>query len=116
VKRKKMPWISVEKKVIGTVELKEEEAPPAPPAPPSPIIASFLEEHRKLKAIIDRHGTRGECVTRGTLESEGNVSSERLGKHIDVFRAHHAVSEVDGDILCGRESLSKLKKKIRLEL
>ena len=110
-----MAWVSVEKKVIGTVELKEKGVPP-PIVPPSPIVASFIEEHRKLKGIIDRLGKQGLCVTRSTLESEGKVSSERLGKHIDVFRAHSAISEVDGDILCGREALSKLKDKIRLEL
>ena len=110
-----MAWVSVEKKVIGTVELKEAAAPPTP-VPPSPIVASFIEEHRRLKGIIDRLGKQGLCVTQGTLESEGNVSSERLGKHIDVFRAHSAISEVDGDILCGRESLTRLKDKLKLEL
>ena len=110
-----MPWVTVEKKVIGTVEIQEEEEVP-PVVPPSPIIADFIEEHRKLKNVIDRLGKQGLCVTRSTLESEGNVSSERLGKHIDVFRAHSAISEVDGGILCGRESLTRLKDKLKLEL
>ena len=110
-----MPWVSVEKKVIGTVEIQEEgEVPPVVPTPP--IISDFIEEHRKLKAIIDRQGTRGLCVTRGTLESEGKVTGERLDKHLDVFHDHHALEEVDGEVLCGRTALYDLKRKIKLEL
>jgi len=86
------------------------------PGPTLPIIEAFIEEHRKLKEIIDRYGARGVCVTRSTLEKESGIKGERLEKHIDVFQAHSAISEVDGDILCGREALSKLKEKIKLEL
>ena len=111
-----MPWRTAERKVIGTVVISEEGAPPMPHAPPTPAVQAFLDEHRRLKKTLDSYGAKGMCVTRSTLEKEGRVSGDILDKHIDVFRAHSAISEVDGDILCGREALSKLKKKIRLEL
>ena len=110
-----MPWVSVEKKVIGTVELKEKEEVP-PVVPPSPLIADFLEEHRKLKNIIDKYGTRGECVTRGTLESEGNVSGESLDNHIRLFENHDALGSITEEGFCGKTALTELKKKMKMEL
>lgn len=110
-----MVWVSVEKKVIGTVELKEKgEVPPV--VPPSPIISDFIEEHRKLKAIIDRHGKSGLCVSRSTLESEGKVEGERLDKHIKMFVDHDAASAITDEGICGREAIKELKKKLEVEL
>jgi len=105
--------------VVGSVEVGRGgpvTTPTPGPAPTPATIEAFIEEHRKLKEIIDRYGARGVCVTRSTLEKESGIKGERLDKHIDVFQAHSAISEVDGDILCGREALSKLKEKIKLEL
>ena len=114
-----MPWVSVEKKVIGTVELKEKGVAPVPPAPPTPVITSFLDEHRKLKGIIDKHGGRGACVTRSTLEREGKVSGERLDQHIRVFEKSDAASpitEEGEEVLCGKEAVRELKRKLEVEL
>ncbi|GAH25227.1 unnamed protein product [marine sediment metagenome] len=113
-----MPWVSVEKKVIGTVELREEGVPPVVPpvVPPSPIIASFIDEHRKLKAIIDKHGTRGECVTRGTMESEGEVMGERMDMHIQKFKEHDVFESITEEGFCGKEALKRLKTKLEVEL
>lgn len=113
-----MPWVSVEKKVIGTVELKEKAVPP-PVVPPSPIIADFIEEHRKLKAIIDRHGKNGLCVARGTLETEGGIVGEQLDRHIRVFTGSDAASpitEEGEEVFCGKSAIKELKRKLEVEL
>ncbi|RLG35333.1 hypothetical protein DRN97_00040 [Methanosarcinales archaeon] len=102
--------------VIGTVEVESGPGPGPGPGPSPSVIDSFIEEHRKLKNILDRYGAQGMCVPRSALERESGIKGERLDKHIEVFQAHSAISEVDGDILCGREALSKLKEKIKLEL
>ena len=108
-----MPWVSVEKKVIGTVELKEREEVPVPP---TPIVLSFIEEHRKLKGIVDKYGTRGECVTRSTLESEGDVMGERMDMHIQKFKEHDVFESITEDGFCGKEALKRLKTKLEVEL
>lgn len=110
-----MPWVTVEKKVIGTVELKEKAVSP-PAVPPSPIIADFIEEHRKLKNVIDRLGKQGLCVTRSTLESEGNVSGESLDSHIRLFENHDALGSITEEGFCGKSALIELKKRMKMEL
>lgn len=114
-----MAWVSVEKKVIGTVELKEEGVPPRPPrppAPPTPDVLSFIEEHRRLKGIIAKYGTRGECVTRGTMESEGKVTGERMDMHIQKFKEHDVFESITEDGFCGKEAIKRLKTKLEVEL
>jgi hypothetical protein len=116
-----MVWTTVERKVIGTVVISEEAptTPTTPPMPPSPVIASFLEEHRRLKAIIDRYGAKGTCITRGTLESEGEVTGERLDKHIRVFEDSDAASpitEEGEEVLCGKSAIKELKRKLEVDL
>ena len=111
-----MPWRTAERKVIGTVVISEEGAPPRPPTPPTPAVQSFIDEHRKLKAIIDRHGEKGSCITRTTLESEGKVTSEALDRHIRLFENHDALGSITEEGFCGKEALKKLKNKLKMEL
>ena len=114
-----MAWVSVEKKVIGTVELKEEGVPPVVPEPvvsPSPDVLSFIEEHRKLKGIIAKYGTQGLCVSRPTLESEGEVMGERLDMHIQKFKEHDVFESITEDGFCGKEAIKRLKAKLEVEL
>ena len=113
-----MPWISVEKKVIGTVELKEKAVPP-PVVPPAPDVLSFIEEHRKLKRIMDNYGAKGACVPRSTLEREGGVVGEQLDRHIRVFTGSDAASpitEEGEEVFCSKSSIRELKKKLEVEL
>jgi hypothetical protein len=113
-----MPERVVQRVKLADVDIKSgvPPRPPVPPAPPSPIVASFIEEHWKLKAIIDRHGTRGECVTRGTLESEGKVTGERMNLHIQKFKEHDVFESITEDGFCGKEALKQLKTKLEVEL
>jgi len=114
-----MPWKTAERKVIGTVVISEEGAPPRPPAPPSPIIADFIAEHRKLKRILDNYGAKGACVPRSTLEKEGGIVGEQLDRHIRVFTGSDAASpitEEGEEVLCSKSSIRELKKKLEVEL
>jgi len=118
-----MGWVSVEKKAIGTVELKEEEVPVVPPIVPEPvvppIISDFIEEHRKLKAILDKYGATGACVPRSTLEREGGIVGEQLDRHIRVFTNSDAASPITGEgeeVLCGKSAIKVLKHKLEVEL
>ena len=113
-----MPWVSIEKKVIGTVEIQEEEeVPPVVPTPP--IISDFIEEHRKLKRILDNYGAKGACVPRSTLEREGGIVGEQLDRHIRVFTGSDAaspVTEEGEEVFCGKNAIKELKRKLEVEL
>lgn len=103
--------------VVGRVDVGGEGE--APPAPSTPAIEAFVEEHRKLKKIIDDFGKQGLCVTRGTLERKGGVKGEDLDRHIHVFRGSDAASpitEEGKEVLCGKKALSALKKKMKIEM
>ncbi len=113
-----MPWATAERKVIGTVVISEEGVPPAP-APPTPEIQAFIDEHRKLKGILDKHGAQGACVPRSTLEREGGVVGEQLDRHIRVFTGSDAASpitEEGEEVLCGKSAIKELKRKLEVEL
>lgn len=112
-----MVWKIAEQKIIGTVLLVEEPTP-KPPIP-VPIIQSFIDEHRKLKGILDKYGAKGACVPRSTLEREGGVSGEQLDRHIRVFTGSDAASpitEEGEEILCSKSSIRELKKRLEVEL
>ena len=111
-----MVWKTAEKKIIGTVEIREEGEEPTPPVPVSDIIKDFVKEHAALKGIIDGYGKKGLCVTKGTLISDSKLSAERLDKHIDVFKEHDFVTTTSEDTVCGRESIRELKKRLEVEL
>lgn len=112
-----MPWVTAEKKEIGIVVIEEEGVPTPPPVTPVPTVyESFMKEHRKLKVILDRYGKRGECVTIGTLATEGGVDEERAKKHVDVFVSNDYVAPITEDGVCGREAIKELKKQLQEEL
>jgi len=118
-------WKTAEKKIIGTVLLVEEGVTPRPVTPtpkppvPVPIIQSFIDEHKKLKAILDSYGAKGACVPRTTLEKEGGIVGEQLDRHIRVFTNSDAaapITEEGEEVLCSKNAIRELKKKLEVEL
>ena len=106
--------------VIGTVDVSGGGPGPGPgPGPAPSVIDSFIEEHRKLKSILDRYGAQGMCVPRSVLERESGIAGKRLDQHLRVFEGSDAVApitEEGEEVLCGKSAIEELKKKIKLEL
>jgi len=106
--------------VIGSVDVGRGGPVTTPtPGPALPIIEAFIEEHRKLKEIIDRYGARGVCVTRSALEKESGISGEQLDRHIRVFTGSDAaahITEEGEEVLCGKRAIEELKRKLEVEL
>ncbi len=110
-------------RIVQRVKLAEVDIKPGGPKPPKPpvpsVIKEFLEEHKRLKAIIDKYGKRGMCVTRSTLEKDSGVKGERLEKHIRDFISSDVLSSVTEkgeEVLCGKESIREFKKRLEVEL
>ncbi|RLG43630.1 MAG: hypothetical protein DRN81_06140 [Thermoproteota archaeon] len=104
--------------VIGTVEVGGPGPGPGPGPSPS-VIDSFIEEHRKLKNILDRYGAQGMCVPRSVLERESGIAGKRLDQHLRVFEGSDTaatITEEGEEVLCGKTAIEELKKKIKLEL
>lgn len=106
-----MVWRTAEKKIIGTVLLVEEKPPV-----PVPVIEAFLKEHADLKRIIEGYGKRSECVSRSTLEIDSKLSPERVGKHLELFKAHDVAIDITPEGVCGKDALRKFKELLEVEL
>jgi len=105
--------------VIGTVEVESGPGPGPGPGPAPSVIDSFIEEHRKLKRILDNYGAKGMCVPRSVLERESGITGKRLDQHLRVFEGSDAaapITEEGEEVICGKSAIEELKKKIKLEL
>lgn len=121
-----MPERVVQRVRLADVDIKPPVAPtPIPPVrtptPPVrlPIIESFIEEHKKLKSILDRYGAEGKCARRSELERESGITGKRLDQHLRVLTnsdAAASITEEGEEVLCGKRAIEELKKKIKLEL
>lgn len=102
-----MPWVVDEEKGIGYVEVApEEEKPPKPPG-------TFLEEHERIKAEIDKAAKEAKCSSVEELAKHTGYSKETIREHGDVFLIDKYVVSPDGDYLCSGESIAKMRDKIK---
>jgi len=97
----------VETKQIAKVGIQREETTPV-----SSDITDFIEEHKKLKTIIDRAGAS--CITLEELMEKSGLSEERLQKHVDLFAEDDYVAQATKQAICNRRAIEEMAKRLGL--
>jgi hypothetical protein len=75
-------------------------------------IDEFLMRHEIIRSIIDSVGFKGMCATPEAIRERVSISEEELRLHQTLFDIDGYSAEVSPNILCGRESIRVLEKRL----
>ena len=126
----------IEEKVVGSVHIGEVVAPPISPVRPSyvapyvapaviPVAAArkveqvptkFLEEHKKIKAYLDKEGKKYLCPPVSEIMETTGLSENDVQLHISVMVEDEALAVVkkgDNPVVCSIDAMQRLVENLR---
>jgi len=86
-----MVWKTAERTIVGQVSIgKTPTAPPYVPPPITPpitppVTATFLADHKKIKAYLDKEGKKYLCPRIDEVAGTTGLSADVVQLHIDVM-------------------------------
>lgn len=75
-------------------------------------INDFLLRHEMVRSVVDRTGFKGMCATSEGIKERVNISDEELRLHQMLFDIDGYTAVVSPNILCGRESIRVLERRL----
>ena len=101
--------IVVEEKIIARAEISRPGAVPGAP----PTAAISLEEHKKVKTIIDRAGERGDCVPIDTLASEAGMPEEKVNASMAILKEDEYSTQCCPTYICSYRAAENMLSRIK---
>jgi len=75
-------------------------------------IDDFIMRHEMIKSIIDSLGFKGMCATLEAIKEHIDISDEEMRLHKTLFEIDGYSAEVSPNVLCGRESIRVLERRL----
>ena len=75
-------------------------------------IDDFLLRHEMIRSLIDTTGFKGMCATSEAIKERVSISNEELSLHKTLFGLDNYSVEASPNILCGRESIRVLERRL----
>ena len=75
-------------------------------------IDNFILRHEMVRSIIDGVGFKGMCATSEAIKERVNISDEEIKRHKTLFGIDGYSIEASPNILCGRESIRVLERRL----
>lgn len=101
--------VVVEEKIIARAEITRPGGVPGAP----PTAAISLEEHKKVKTIIDRAGERGNCVPIDTLASEAGITEEKVNASVAFLKEDEYSTQCCPTYVCSYRAAENMLARIR---
>ena len=75
-------------------------------------IDDFILRHEMVRSMVDATGFKGMCATSDAIKERVSISDEEIKLHKDLFGIDGYSAEASPNVLCGRESLRVLERRL----
>lgn len=115
-----MVWKTADRRVVGQVSIgKTPTTPVTPPYTPPitpPVTATFLADHKKIKAYLDKEGKKYLCPRIDEVAGTTGLSADVVQLHIDVMSEDEAIAVVQKGVnptICSVDGMQRLIVNLR---
>ena len=75
-------------------------------------IDDFILRHEMVRSVIDTTGFKGMCATSEAIKERVSIGDEEIKLHKTLFGIDGYSVEASPNILCGRESIRVLERRL----
>ena len=75
-------------------------------------IDDFILRHEMIQSVIDSTGFKGMCATSEAIKERVSIGDEEIRLHKTLFDIDGYSVEASPNVLCGRESIRVLERKL----
>ena len=118
-----MVWKVADRTIVGQVSIgRTPTAPVAPPITPpvtppvTPITATFLADHKKIRAYLEKEGKKYLCPRIDEIVGTTGIPADVVQLHIDVMSEDEAIAVVQKGVnpgICSVDALQRLVENLR---
>ena len=115
-----MVWKTVDRRVVGQVSIGRTPTapyvPPVTPPIPLPETATFLADHKKIKAYLDKEGKKYLCPQIDEIAGTTGLSVDVVQLHIDVMDEDEAIAVMQkgaNPVICSVDGMQRLVENLR---
>jgi len=111
-----MVWKTAERTIVGQVSIGRTPTPPYVPPVTPPVTATFLADHKKIRAYLEKQGKKYLCPTIDEIAGTTGISKEVTQIHIDVMSEDEALAVVQkgaNPAICSVDAMQRLVENLR---